>query len=548
MASNLDVFKRIIFKIPSLKKIITLITGLGLIYGVTVFFTTKYLNTIILDNSLVFVFPLLIFILPAILSGELYYRFLPDCSREWSYFIGFFNENILLIYGLILSMMTEFPKAWDVFWLAMITIFLSSLIVLLFTFGYHSLKRIILLSLVQPLFIVMCFHFYFGRYLDISLLVYAQRTFFLGFTGGVILLGFLLAEYLIGSNLEKVSILELSSGMILKNQGILNLGQPVKPNVQTLSIHNLKDKVKIAIPWIHPGPLEGFGGGRMTSDIIEELNEDGEGFFFHVPSTHKSDPSDPEDTNKSLMALKDPKLQEKSSKMIKINDGPITFYGRRIGDQKIVFMEEEKFGDYDISIFQEIIDLEETTVIDLHNHEKDNEPRSAVSLGSEYSKRIRKNYFKLMDKLNGLPISDYEVGFDIDLKENPIISLIEEVENQKVLILGIEDNGIPKSLMKLSKELEKDYDIVLLLSTDTHESIHKMISKKAMNLNRVKESIKRAENNISKGSIGFTNNKAEQMNLLMDDYLGLIYSINILIRLLPLSLVLLYIVVIIWMI
>ncbi len=547
MASNLDVFKRIIFRIPSLKKTISLVLGLGSIYGVGIFSTTKFFNSIPLDNSMLVIIPLFIFIVPALVSGELYYRFLPNCSRKWSYFITLLNVNILLIYGLILSVINEFTIAWDVFWLGMVTIFLSSLILLLFAFGYHYLKRIALLCVVQPLIIVLSFHFYLGRHLDLSILVYAGRTFVLIFAGIVILSAFSLAEYLIGSNLENVSVLELTSGLFQKKQGILNLGQPVKPDVQTLSINNEAKKVRIAIPWIHPGPLEGFGGGRITSKIIESLNNYGRGFFFHVPSTHKSDPADPKDIDKVIRALKNPKLNNKASKLIKVEDGSLTFYGRRIGDQNIVFMEEKDYGDYDIAIFKEVIDFEKTTVIDLHNHQRGKEPRKAVSLGSVYSERIRKNLKKLLDQLDNQEISSYKVGFDIDTKEDPIFSLVEQVDDQNTLILGIEDNGVSENLLKLSKQFEEEYDKVLLLTTDTHESIYKMISEVSTNLGRVEKSVEKARNNVSKGCIGFTNNRSKELNLLMDDYLGLTYSINILIRLMPLSLALLYFIVIIWM-
>jgi putative membrane protein len=73
-----------------------------------------------------------------------------------------------------------------------------------------------------------------------------------------------------------------------------------------------------------------------------------------------------------------------------------------------------------------------------------------------------------------------------------------------------------------------------------------MIADKHVDPEKLAAVIEKARRKVSIGSAGFTNRQAEPMKLLKDDYLGLAYSINILARLIPLTLILVYIALILW--
>ena len=62
------------------------------------------------------------------------------------------------------------------------------------------------------------------------------------------------------------------------------------------------------------------------------------------------------------------------------------------------------------------------------------------------------------------------------------------------------------------------------------------------------ETVKKAQQDVSEASIGFSVSESDEMKFLIDEYFGLIYSINILVRLLPLMLVFLYILLVVWLI
>jgi len=122
----------------------------------------------------------------------------------------------------------------------------------------------------------------------------------------------LVAEFLMNANVRNVSTLQLSSGILGKKAETLDLGYPTRPDVQTLKFENQTGEIDISIPWVHSGPMAGLGGGRLSTDVIEDLNQKGKGFFLHVPSTHKSDPVNPHDYKKILDAMENPRSLFKS--------------------------------------------------------------------------------------------------------------------------------------------------------------------------------------------------------------------------------------------
>ncbi|TKX76226.1 DUF2070 family protein, partial [Halorubrum sp. SD626R] len=139
-----------------------------------------------------------------------------------------------------------------------------------------------------------------------------------------------------------------------------------------------------------PGPLGGFGGGQLSSNVIDALNEDDEsGFFVHVPCTHKEDLSNPEDAAKILEAVRDPTGVAQASRLVHEDYGEIEFYGRRIGDKQVIFLHGEGIDDYDTGVFMRDVDTEEVLLVDLHKHDLQDGPEKEVLYGSAESRRLR---------------------------------------------------------------------------------------------------------------------------------------------------------------
>lgn len=550
-SDNLDIWKKVIFNIPSTSKIIAFTVALGLIYSLFVYLGLNIFTPISIHVSAVFFMAAFMFILPTLISAELFHRYIPDYPRNWGYFLAFCNLTVLFIYSMILTGANNFLNAWNILWLAVITVYLSNFLVLMLTIGYKYIKSISLLGLAQPVLILSAFHIFLGRSLEIPFLTYLTNFAVLIFAAVLLTTSFLVIEFLLKANVGNVSVLQLTSGLLQKRQEALDLGYYTKPDVQTLKLENQTDETEIAIPWIHPGPMEGFGGGRVSTKIIEKLNETGKGFFFHVPSTHKSDPANPQDYEKILDAMKEPETHSQASKLVKKDYGMVKFYGRKINGKKTVFMEiseENDYDDYELSVFREIIDPDETILIDLHNHKRELQgQRKEVWYNTEAAEILRKHLLNFIEELENQETYDYNAGFEVDPEDTKIFSMVEEVNGQKTLMFGIEGNEAGEEIQQLEKEYSDRFDKVVTFTTDTHRSIHDLSRTKQVDAERVRKVIEKASKTVSASKIGFSNNKAEKMKLLQEDYSSLIFSINILVRLVPLTLILLYLALILWL-
>ncbi|MFB6191256.1 MAG: DUF2070 family protein [Candidatus Nanohaloarchaea archaeon] len=552
-ADNVDIFKKVIFRIPSERQNLLALAGTGLLYS-TVFylslraFAGNLVELSAIEPLLIPVFWFSTFVVPSVVSGELLHRLLPDYPRKWGYFLALCNQSVLFVFLLIFSGADSIANAWSVTWLGTTTLFLSNLLVLLLTLGYGQVKRIAVLSIVHPLLVLASFHVILGSYLTIPLEVYLLNAGIILLAGAVLLAALGIVEFLLRANVSGVSVLSLTSALLQKKQEAIDLGYPTRPEVHTLEIENGTGKTRIAVPWIHPGPLEGFGGGRITSDIIEELNTDGEGFFFHVPSTHKSDPTDPGDYRKIVEALEDPEKLREASRLLKREHDDITLYGRRIEGKNIVFIDME-YDDGEISIFRETIDTEDTVLVDLHNHEKTLEAskRQELWYNTENARNIRQHIEEFIEELDEQPVHEYSAGFSTGIEGTPVFSLVEEVDGQRTLLFGIEGNEASPELLELEQRYREEFDELMLFTTDTHESIHDLSSMQQVDPDRVIKTVEAARKSLSPASIGIASGKAEKMKLLQEDYHSLIFSINILVRLIPLTLLLLYIGLVIWL-
>lgn len=516
----------------------------GLIYSAVIYYL---LDAFLLDLSL-WIIPLLLagFIVPSVVASELYYMFLPGYPRKWGYFLSLVNQLMVFLFAVLLVIPDSFYTAWQIVWLALTTLFINNFIILLLSTGPENMKKVSVLSLVYPVILLAGFHLFLGRALQIGLLAYLTNFLAILGVGVVLLVAIYVTEFLVGSNVSNISILNLVAALLQNRQEKLDLGRSVRPDIQTLKIRNGSGEKTFVAPWVHPGPLQGFGGGRLTSYLIDRLNSEGEGFFLHVPSCHQMDPADPGDSRKIYEAIGDVETASQASKLLKREYDLGVFYGRRIGDRNVVYMEIDDYDDYESAVFNEIVDTDTTLVVDLHNQKK-GERLDEMRYGTKDAAEARKNLKDFLSELQELEVDDYSAGFAVDSEDKPVAALVEEVDEQRTLMFGIEGNDASENLLELREEFAQDFDHVLLFTTDTHSSIHDLASSRQVGKERVRSVVNKALEDLSDASAGLSSSKAEEMKFLKDDYYGLVYTINILVRLLPIAMVLLYIALVIWL-
>lgn len=537
-ADNVDIFKHIVFSLPPLWVQITSMALLSPVYAALAYLSFNAFAPVALRPEIIPLAALAIFFVPAFVAAELFYHALPDYPRHWSYFLALTNQLFVFVYALILSGADNGGNAWRIIWLALITVSLTNVLVLTISVGYERLKRIIPVSIVQPILLIAMFQVFVGRSIGIEDSVILVHFGVLLVVVAFLVLVLKVFDYLIGSN-ANVSAFELTSGLLKGERSALDLGYPARPDVQTLVVDNGRS-FTLAAPWVHPGPLGGFGGGELSQEVINSLNETGTGFFLHVPCTHKEDLADPDDADKILDAVGDPDTESQASRLYTAEYDNLRFYGRTIDGTKIVFFEAEGIDDYHPGIFMGDVSKDDVLLVDMHNHHIHAELDREIQYGTEEAARLKQCFDDFLETLEGVETFEYSAGFDTDCDGNSIMALVEEVDSQRTLIFGADTNGVTDDLRALRDRLEGEFDEVVLFSTDTHASVYELANMDGIEAGAMESVIQNAAENVSSASLGVTNTRAESVRLLKLDYSGLIFSVNIIIRLVLISLVTFY--------
>ncbi|MFB6115581.1 MAG: DUF2070 family protein, partial [Candidatus Nanohalobium sp.] len=244
-------------------------------------------------------------------------------------------------------------------------------------------------------------------------------------------------------------------------------------------------------------------------------------------------------------SFKKPDKSGKASKLVEKDFEGLKLKGRRIGDQKIVFIETERFDDFEKEVFMDVLDHENVMIFDQHNH-PDHRGREIMHNSSVPAEKARKCLEEFLELLEEEELYTYSAGFSTSTEGKALTALVEEVDGQRTLLLGSDENGPCKSVLEAEKKFSNRFDEVNIFTTDTHEDLKDLASKKSIDGERIDQTVEEAVKGLSKARIGFATSRAEKINLLHRDYYGLMHSINILTRLFPLSVIILYISAIIW--
>jgi len=548
-ADNVDVFQRLVFSVPPLSRLLPAMAVLGGVYGVVAVAAISMFTPLSPEPSTLVPLAVLLFLLPFLFAGELFHRVLPRYPRTWSFFLALTNQFVTFVYALVLSGANDVGNAWSIVWLLFVTVYLINILVLVVSTGIGRYKRILLVGLAEPAVLIAAFYAFAGGDLGFSTYRHVFAFASLLIAAAFLVLVLAIVDYLIRSNTD-VSAFELTSGILRNDRASLDLGVEAEPAVETLAIDN-GDRLTLVAPWVHPGPLGGFGGGQLSGNVIDALNDGGEegdsGFFLHVPCTHKEDLSNPDDAETILDAVADPDRVDCASRLVHRDYGEIEFYGRRIGDKQVIFLRGEGIDDYDTGVFMGDVDESEVLLVDLHNHDLQNGPEKEVLYGSSEADRLKRHFDDFRGRLADEPRSDYAAGFAVRRTDQDVAALVESVDGQETLLLGIDTNGITPDVRELAADYRGEFDEVLVFSTDTHASIHELANTTRSDTDALREAVERATETVAPATIGLTSRTTRPLKLLKNDYNGLVFSVNILIRLTIIALVMLYALLVIWL-
>ncbi|MGM0446799.1 MAG: DUF2070 family protein [Methanobacteriota archaeon] len=568
-ADNVDAFQRLVFSVPPLRLQAAALVLFSALYGVATVAAISLFTPFALDPSRIVPVAVLIFFIPFVVAAELFPRVLDGYPRSWSYFLALTSQFVLFVYALVLSGANNVGNAWSIIWLSFITLYLINILVLVVSTGIDRSDRILLASLTEPALLIAAFYALGGGDLGFSTYRHVFAFASLLIAAGFLVLVLLVVDYLIRSNTD-VSAFELTSGLLRNDRKSLDLGVEARPAVETFAVDN-GDRLTVAAPWVHPGPLGGFGGGQLSGNLIGALNDgwgdeeteraeaeaatdDGAGFFFHVPCTHKEDLSNPADAERILDAVADPERTERASRLVTESYGDrdgyadVRFRGRRIGDQEVIVLHGEGIDDYDTGVFMRDVDHDDVLLIDQHRHDIQNGPDVEIQYGSAEADRLKRAFDDFRDRLADTELADdYAAGFAVTRTAQDALAMVESVDGQEVLWIGVDTNGLTPDVRSTADAFRDEFDAVIPFSTDTHASIHELANMRESDVDAIERAVDRAVDDLAPATVGFESRRTEPVKLLKNDYNGLVFSVNILIRLTIISLVTLYALLVLWL-
>ena len=577
-ADNVDAFQRFVFSVPRLRIQAAALVVLSAAYGVATFGGIWLFTPFEPDPSRIVPIAVLIFLVPFVVAAELFPRVLDGYPRPWSYFLALTSQFVLFVYALVLSGANNVGNAWSIIWLSFITLYLINILVLVVSTGIDRSDRILLVSLVEPAALIAAFYALGGNDLGFSTYRHVFAFASLLIAAGFLVLVLLVVDYLIKSNTD-VSAFALTSGLLRNDRESLDLGVEARPPVETFAVDN-GSRLTVAAPWVHPGPLGGFGGGQLSGNLIDALNGGREGdateraaaaaaadggaeasatdgsagFFFHVPCTHKEDLSNPADAERLLDALADPDRTDRASQLVTGSYGEregyadVRFHGRRIGDRQVVVLHGEGIDDYDTGVFMRDVDHDEVLLIDQHRHDIQRGPDVEIQYGSAEADRLKRAFDDFRERLADAELADdYAAGFSVTRTGQDALAMVERVDGQEVLWVGVDTNGLTPDVRATADAYREEFDAVIPFSTDTHASIHELANMRESDTDAIERAVDRAVDDVAPATVGFESRRTEPVKLLKNDYNGLVFSVNILIRLTLISLVTLYVLLVLWL-
>lgn len=535
MKDNLDVFRNVVFRIPTLRTLIGVLLGGGIVFGV--------LSTVLLARQTsmqvsllpLLLVPLLFYILPALLSTEAIFRG-TTITREWAALTAIIDEGVLFLFAVVLYFTDSASEAWQVMWLGLATIYFINLLLILMARGREGHTRNLVAGLVFPLSILFLFHLTVGRILDIPNILYLQNSAFFLVSAFLLLLTSLILDFLVKANVKEMSLLDFTSAIVLGDEQELMEGVETDVRQQAFVIDN-GEQLQFTVPWLHPGLIAGLGGGKLTDRLIDE-----DTFMLHVPSDHTLDLADPADISR-FETLPETAPETEATRMERVEHGGFLLRGRRYGDTTVIYIENRDLDDYDPAVIEDIMaSHDDLVLIDLHNQRIGSQKPQLQHL-ERRAHHLRDGVAELFQALEEAEQERYRAGW---MHGGDHVAVVEEVDRehddvQRTCLLGINGNDAPESLHRVEEALQEEFDEVLVFTTDTHERLSTLARPKQYTEAELWRAVKHAKNTVTEAEAGFGENTEENVRVLGEDYNRIIFTINIMARLIPITLLLYYI-------
>ncbi len=529
MSDNLDIYKKIIFRPPTPRHLLAAMLLLGALFGAGTTIALSPSSSIRANIIGAAVVALFFYIVPALLAAELATR-LGNITRRWTYVMGIANQLTIFLFTLTLLIADSVGEAWQVMWLALATVYFIDLLMVVMANGRNRhIAVTVVLPLTAPVFLLGAFHLLIGRVVGIPSTLYLQNSFFFLASAFLLWLTVGIYTFIIQANVD-MSALDFFATLISDDEQALDIGVDIDVPHQALHIDN-GESMAYTVPWLHPGPIEGFGGGRLTSALI-----DADTFMLHIPSYHTLDLADPADIPR-FRDLPEAETREEATRMHTWESGNFTLHGRRYPGGTVIYIDNKQIDDYEPSISYRLKDEHPgLCLIDLHNQPRWGNKESWVEdLDGRYG-TLREGVATLMDDLADAEMHPYHAGF---AGNGDYRALVEEVDGQRTCLLGIDGNDAPQVLYDLESDL--DFDRTLVFTTDSHEHILELAHPRKYTRDELEAAVAEAEDDLAPASVGLGERTVENVRVLGKDYEGLIATLNIMARMVPISLVLYYI-------
>jgi putative membrane protein len=526
VAYNLESFELFVVSIPRARRVAGYTVVAGVLAGLLTYaalvagsFDVEPATALVLAGT---------FVGSALLAGEAIQLLVGSYPRNWGQYLALV---VLLVSAVFVPAAVLVGGSVQALWFALGVAFLLGFQILVVSDGLARFPRLGVASAVQPAAMAV------GLTAAVPALSQDPAThappvavvLAVGLGLGVVAL---FIEWLLDANVEAVGGLEISSKLVQRDHLHLGMGFPMEPTVQTLAVETDDQKTVVAAPWVHPGVVEGIGGGRLTRNLLARLNDEAQnGFFFHVPCTHRSDSADPTVYEPVGDAVTDPETDRQASRLLIRSVDGTTFSGRRYGDSRVVFVDSQEYNDIELGIFQDVIDPETTLVVDQHAH-LDDDLENDLARDDPAADRLREQFVDFLDDLDDAPLAPYRAGHAVahDSEDISLFALVEEVDGQRTLLLGADRNEAPHMLTEVRDEFADEYDETLLFTTDSHASVYANRFDPQAGPERIRTVITDAADSVADAAAGVDAERADTVDIMREDYTRLITSLNILAR------------------
>lgn len=535
MKDNVDFYRRFVVELPNLMEFRFIVVFFGFAAGSISTWVLSPTTSVSFNLLGGFVVSLLFYILPAFISAEVLHR-VGHITGQWAYLVAVMDQVMVFFFALAIAISTS-VTAWQIMWLGLALIYITNIFLVVMARGRGGLYVNLLYALLFPGILIGSFHLLIGRLIGIPRTIYLQNSILFLVGAVLLLLTIWMYDFLLRANVEGLSGADFTSVLILGEERALSGGVSTDARHQALHIEQEAGEVlRYTIPWVHPGPVEGFGGGRLTQELIEQ-----DTFFLHVPSNHALDLADPADIDR-FRPLPDTDLHETATKLYRVEEGGFTLWGRRYGEKEdgdmIVYIQNRELDDYDPAIINEIKNgYDGLCLIDLHNQDVagGNPWLQGIDPRAKYLKRA---VDRMVGQLQDAEEYPYQAGF---FWSQEYCCLVEEVDGQEICLIGIDGNDAPPVLYTVEDVLQSRFEEALVFTTDSHKRLVDLASPRSYDRGELLRAVESAEEQVSTARAGIGERMVENVTVLGEQYSSLIFTLNIMARLVPISLILYYV-------